>query len=69
MLSGTRAWAGLQHAQILCHVAVLKRSLSIPEGTPAVLADLMKRCLAPEPENRPTFSQVAEELQVYLQRN
>lgn len=68
MLTGMRAWAGLQHAQILCHVAVMKRSLGVPEGTPAALADLLTRSLAAEPQGRPTFGEIVDSMQLYLQK-
>jgi serine/threonine protein kinase len=67
MLTGTRAWAGLVHAQIMCQVALLHRRLAIPKDIPDELAELLRECMAPEPNDRPDIQQVVDKLSHFLQ--
>jgi serine/threonine protein kinase/PAS domain-containing protein len=78
LLSGERPFAGCSYAQVVVKVAALLDEhgnvsasggkaavLPAPEGAPAALARLMERCLAPRPEDRPTFDQIAAELSAF----
>lgn len=67
MLTGTRAWAGMRHAAIICQVAVLKRGLQTPQGLPDVLKDVLEGCLAVDPAARPSFNAVRNTLQDFVQ--
>ena len=69
MLTSTRAWAGLQHARIMCLVGMMQQSLAVPEGLPHELASLLRQCLATDPTARPTFAETSERLSTYLQKN
>ena len=69
MVTSTRAWAGLQHARIMCLVGMMQQRLAIPEGLPKDLASLLSECLDPEPSARPTFAQISNRLSHYLQEN
>ena len=67
MLTGTRAWAGMNHAGIICQVAVMGRELEIPKGLPPQLEQLLISCLSRSPAKRPSFVQIASTLQDFLQ--
>eukprot|EP00877_Chromochloris_zofingiensis_P005332 jgi/Chrzof1/147/Cz01g05040.t1 len=67
MCTGSRAWAGLHHAAIICQVACLKRGLQLPDGLPAELRRLLGTCLAPDPVSRPTFKQIRINLEHFVQ--
>lgn len=62
MFTGTRAWAGLLHAQIMCQVTVMGQSLELPASAPPAFQNLLKRCIAYDAAQRPTFAQIAAEL-------
>jgi serine/threonine protein kinase len=68
MLTSTRAWAGMSHAAIICQVAVMGRSLELPPGLPPCLHQLLASCLDRDPNNRPGFDQIAQQLQDFVQR-
>eukprot|EP00877_Chromochloris_zofingiensis_P005863 jgi/Chrzof1/152/Cz01g05090.t1_MAPK len=67
MCTGSRAWAGLHHAAIICQVACLKRGLQLPDGLPAELRQLLGTCLAPDPVSRQTFKQIRTNLEHFVQ--
>jgi serine/threonine protein kinase len=67
MLTGTRAWAGMNHAGIICQVAVMGRELEIPQGLPEPLSQLLRRCLSRKAAERPGFVEIAACLQDFLQ--
>lgn len=67
MLTGTRAWAGLRHANIICLVGVQKQTLAPPEGLPPVLQSLLGQCLSRSPEDRPSFKGIADTLSHFVQ--
>ena len=67
MLTGTRAWAGLRHANIICLVGVQKQTLASPEGLHPVLQSLLEQCLARSPEDRPSFKSIADTLSHFVQ--
>ena len=67
MLTSSRAWAGLRHAQIICMVGVQKQALAIPKGLPPTLETLLTRCLARNPSTRPSFKSIADTLSHYVQ--
>uniref|UniRef100_A0A1D2ABN9 Protein kinase domain-containing protein n=2 Tax=Auxenochlorella protothecoides TaxID=3075 RepID=A0A1D2ABN9_AUXPR len=62
---GTRAWEGLKTSEVLNHVAS-KRSLVFPPSTPHRLKVLGTRCLAFNPDDRPTFSDILVEVDSVL---
>eukprot|EP00884_Botryococcus_braunii_P014358 jgi/Botrbrau1/22923/Bobra.0030s0002.2 len=62
VVSHTRAWAGMLHAQIMFAVAMRRRKLEFPEGTHAGYAELALDCMAFEPEDRPTFPEIVKRL-------
>ncbi len=65
--AGSWAWAGLRHTQVVCQVALLKRSLAIPPGLPHALEQLLSSCLAPSPASRPMFDEIVDVLNEWLQ--
>lgn len=69
MLTSTRAWAGLQHARVMCMVGMLRQSLAIPEGPPPALKSLLRQCLNADPSARPSFAEISQLLSLYLQES
>lgn len=69
MLTSTRAWAGLQHARVMCMVGMLHQSLAIPEGPPQALKGLLRQCLNADPSARPSFAEISQLLSIYLQES
>lgn len=62
---GRRAWEGLRPGQVLKLVANNER-LQFPPQTPRRLRVLGEGCLAPDPTQRPTFTQILEEVNSIL---
>lgn len=62
---GRRAWEGLRPGQVLKLVAN-DEQLQFPPQTPRRLRILGEGCLAPEPSQRPTFTQILEEVNSIL---
>lgn len=58
LFHGARAWEGLNHAQVIHAVAIMHSSLEFTAETPAGYQRLSKRCMAADPEQRPTFPEV-----------
>jgi serine/threonine protein kinase len=58
MLTGEMPWAGMPMQQIMMAVAVQFRVPAVPEGAPE--EDLLRRCFARSPRDRPTAAQLAE---------
>ena len=58
MLTGKMPWADMPMQQIMMAVAVQFRVPTVPEGAPA--ADMLGRCFAKLPRDRPTAEQLAE---------
>ena len=58
MLTGKMPWAGIPMQQIMMAVAVQFRVPAVPEGAPE--EDLLRRCFARAPRDRPTAAQLAE---------
>ena len=58
MLTGKVPWADMPMQQIMMAVAVQFRVPTVPEGAPA--ADMLGRCFAKLPRDRPTAEQLAE---------
>lgn len=52
MLTGSRAWAGMTHAEVLAAVGSGRQQLWVPPGLPPVLRELLVGCLARQPEDR-----------------
>ncbi|KAF6259049.1 kinase-like domain-containing protein [Scenedesmus sp. NREL 46B-D3] len=66
MITGSRAWAGLAHDDVLAQVGG-DGQLELPQGLPPVLEQLVASCLSKEPTERPTFKQMLPRLEAYLQ--
>ncbi len=63
LLSHTKAWAGMLHAHIIYAVAIRREKLKfIPNAHPALVA-IAERCMERDPALRPTFADIAAELQ------
>lgn len=63
MTTGVRAWAGMSHTQILAAVAMEGKQLCfLPDCNPS-LVELARRCMARNPESRPTFPQIQDRLE------
>ncbi|KAK9839806.1 hypothetical protein WJX81_003100 [Elliptochloris bilobata] len=62
LVTGKAAFAGMNHAQVIHHVAILKRRLELPVDAPPALRALAERCMAIDPSQRSTFDQVKREL-------
>lgn len=60
---GVGAWDGLNHAQVIHAVAIMNSCLEFCPGTPAPYQKLSRTCMSVDPDARPTFEQVAAELQ------
>ena len=58
MITGAMPWAGMTVQQIITNVLVLKKPVPVPAGLPAALGDLLQRCFAFDPAQRPTAAQV-----------
>ena len=67
MLTSSRAWAGMPHAQIICMVGVQNQTLATPQGLPPTLGTLLTHCLARNPEARPSFKSIADSLSHFVQ--
>uniref|UniRef100_A0A663EDA4 receptor protein-tyrosine kinase n=1 Tax=Aquila chrysaetos chrysaetos TaxID=223781 RepID=A0A663EDA4_AQUCH len=62
LTSGQQPYPGFSNTEILHHVQSRER-LESPNNCPDDLCDLMTRCWAQEPHNRPTFSYIQNKLQ------
>jgi serine/threonine protein kinase len=51
-------WKGMTHAEIIRAVAIEHKRPVIPKWAPPELADLINRCWAQDPEERPTFDYI-----------
>lgn len=61
-LTGRRPYEGCTQLQVIHAVVVEGRRPELPPDAPPALAALGRRCLAVDPEERPTFAQILEEL-------
>lgn len=66
MLSGRRAWSGMNALQIVNAVTVQRRALELDSSWPMALQDLLRRCLHVDPAQRPPAKQLLAELQDML---
>lgn len=62
---GARPYDGMDSAQILRFLND-KQRLHPPHGTPEPIQDLLTRCWAYRPEERPSFAQIVQSLTCYL---
>eukprot|EP00208_Stichococcus_sp_RCC1054_P003857 CAMPEP_0206143306 /NCGR_PEP_ID=MMETSP1473-20131121/20046_1 /ASSEMBLY_ACC=CAM_ASM_001109 /TAXON_ID=1461547 /ORGANISM="Stichococcus sp, Strain RCC1054" /LENGTH=721 /DNA_ID=CAMNT_0053538645 /DNA_START=222 /DNA_END=2387 /DNA_ORIENTATION=+ len=64
MVTGTRAWAGMSHTQVLSAVGFNKERVHFPTGPgyDQDVAALATACLLEVPEQRPTFTQIVHAL-------
>lgn len=69
MLTGSRAWAGMSAPSVVVQVAVLKRSLAVPQALPPALKTLLTSALNPDPLQRPTFDVIVEQLTSFVQQS
>ena len=53
---------------IITKILIKRQRLPVPDGVPADLAELMCRCWAHEPNERPTFREIALKLQATTPR-
>jgi hypothetical protein len=60
MCTGVMPWADLQMQQIICAVCVERDAPVVPDHAPA--ADVLRRCFAFEPANRPTAAELSAAL-------
>eukprot|EP00899_Mesostigma_viride_P022180 jgi/Mesvir1/3146/Mv16313-RA.3 len=59
MASATAPWAGLNMFQIMTHVTPPRMmSPAIPDSLPGSLRDLVRRCFAYQPTDRPPFAEI-----------
>eukprot|EP00878_Enallax_costatus_P015719 GHUV01016470.1.p1 GENE.GHUV01016470.1~~GHUV01016470.1.p1 ORF type:complete len:346 (+),score=111.35 GHUV01016470.1:799-1836(+) len=63
MVTGSRAWAGMSHMAVVNAVCCQKLQLQFPPDAPDGLVLLGQACMASEPSDRPTFSDVLEILE------
>eukprot|EP00035_Acanthoeca_spectabilis_P027276 m.465989 g.465989 ORF g.465989 m.465989 type:complete len:582 (+) comp24785_c0_seq1:29-1774(+) len=61
MVTGKMPWDGLQMQQIMCAVYLEKKAPEVPDVTPA--ADLIRRCFAYNPADRPGAADVCSALE------
>ncbi|KAK9831340.1 hypothetical protein WJX81_003700 [Elliptochloris bilobata] len=62
LLAGSRAWSGMNHAQVMIQVGIQKARLPLLHGAPAPLQALVDRCTAADPALRPTFMEIGDAL-------
>ncbi|CAH1442334.1 unnamed protein product [Lactuca virosa] len=55
-------WDGLNSMQVMEAVGVMNQGLDIPKDVDPQWASLIQRCLCSEPQSRPTFKEILEEL-------
>lgn len=67
IVSHTRAWAGMLHAQIMYAVAMRKLKLEFPAATHEGYAALALDCMAYNPNDRPNFPEVVKRLNKLLE--
>ena len=58
----------MKHTVIGFQVVCKRQRLPVPDGTPTDLAELTRRCWAHEPDERPTFREIALKLQATTPR-
>lgn len=61
-LTGRRPYEGCTQMQVIHAVVIEGCRPELPADAPPALAALGRRCLAVDPEERPTFAQILEEL-------
>jgi serine/threonine protein kinase len=61
LVAGERPYRGLTHGQVL-HQIAQGRALEPPACAPPAFAAFLRRCLAADPAERPTFEQIVREL-------
>ena len=66
MWCGQPAWAGLTHTQVIFAVGCREEKLKPPENAPPEFAALVTRCMATEPPERPSFEEIAPEIERIL---
>lgn len=66
MWCGQPAWAGLSHTQVIFAVSCRDEKLKLPEDAPENLIALMAKCMATEPADRPSFREIATEIEGIL---
>ncbi|KAI8100605.1 hypothetical protein M9434_004996 [Picochlorum sp. BPE23] len=65
LYNGKRAWDGLKPAEVLERVAA-HELLEFPAQTPRRLKILGEKCMSPDPEDRPRFSEIVYEVNTIL---
>lgn len=63
-LTGQIPWDGLQVMQVIYRVAIQRQRLQIPEDAPPWLQDLISRCWRPEPDQRPPFTEIVQQIEL-----
>ncbi|PWA74790.1 PAS domain, Protein kinase-like domain protein [Artemisia annua] len=61
-------WDGLSSMQVVKAVAFMNQRLDIPKDVDPRWASLIERCLCSEPESRPTFQEILDNLKVLQKR-
>ncbi|GJT19300.1 PAS domain-containing protein tyrosine kinase family protein [Tanacetum coccineum] len=61
-------WDGLSSMQVIKAVAFMNQRLDIPKDVDPRWASLIERCLCSEPEYRPTFQEILDDLKVLQKR-
>eukprot|EP00884_Botryococcus_braunii_P023548 jgi/Botrbrau1/9878/Bobra.0080s0013.1 len=62
MVAHSHPWAGMSHAQIVYTVGMMKGQLKFPEDAPPAFVELAKRCMSHDPDVRPSFAEIRDEL-------
>jgi serine/threonine protein kinase len=62
MANSAQAWDGMSHTQVIARVAMEDERLPWPAHAPPAIKDLSVRCMLSDPDARPTFPAIQEEL-------
>lgn len=64
--AGCGAWSGMNQAQIISAVLIHNKRPVFPEDAPREYADMARQCMATNPKQRPTFSEIERRVDVML---
>eukprot|EP00884_Botryococcus_braunii_P023549 jgi/Botrbrau1/9879/Bobra.0080s0014.1 len=66
MVTHNRAWAGMLHAQVMYTIAILRKTLEIPNGCHPGVSDLIQQCLNHDAASRPSAGDLVTTVQQLL---
>lgn len=66
MVTHNRAWAGMLHAQVMYTIAILRKTLEIPDDCHPGVSALIQQCLNHEPASRPSAGELVTTVEQLL---